>query len=370
MLAVFADSARAEDTTTSVTAESEWQFSVDQTKTVYIYGNSNQSCSEVTVDPYLWLYSDNGESSGQLIAQNDDGNHNSQDQCVSSKIVVELEPGDYLIRAGYCCQQLGLGARPAWGNGIYELVISDVVLTDTTSSTSTTSTEPATTTSSTSTTSPTTTTTELSSTTTADSTTTTTTVLIEETTLAPTTTQLPTQTTVPIVVAPPNLTTTSVATTTTTTTIAEPTTIPESSEVTTTWLATLPLSTATTTLSPTSTLSTTTSLAPTTAPTTTVRPTVPSVTTTLATEPQEATSEPTVADVAELIANTEASELVALMQVASDEVRAEFEAQVDLYSGDFDAYIPVGSGVPIKTRRIVIAVSVATTLPVARRKTV
>ena len=39
----------------TVTQESEWEFTVTQTETVYIYGNSNEPCGSVTADPYLWL---------------------------------------------------------------------------------------------------------------------------------------------------------------------------------------------------------------------------------------------------------------------------------------------------------------------------
>ncbi|MGA1036677.1 MAG: hypothetical protein ACO3VQ_02580, partial [Ilumatobacteraceae bacterium] len=70
----------------TVTAESDWYFTVEQDQTlVVIYGNSNADCENVTADPYLWLYDDNPESTGQLIAADDDGNHNWTDQCVSSK---------------------------------------------------------------------------------------------------------------------------------------------------------------------------------------------------------------------------------------------------------------------------------------------
>lgn len=127
----------------SVTAESEWTFIVSETQTVYIYGNSNEACADITTDPYLWLYN----SSGTLVAQNDDGNHNDQNQCVSSKIVVELQPDTYTILAGYCCSKLGLGNVPGWGDGTYELVILDYDLsggspTTTTTSTTTTTVAP------------------------------------------------------------------------------------------------------------------------------------------------------------------------------------------------------------------------------------
>ncbi|NDB65806.1 MAG: hypothetical protein EB168_09085, partial [Euryarchaeota archaeon] len=116
----------------TVTEESDWYFTVDNDGTlVIIYGNSNQSCQEVTVDPYLWLYS--GDT---LIASDDDGNHNDQDQCVSSKLYVTLDAGDYRLRAGYYPQQLGLGNTPDWGDGEYELV-TDLSLTGTVTTTTT-----------------------------------------------------------------------------------------------------------------------------------------------------------------------------------------------------------------------------------------
>jgi len=134
ILAWFAPTVDASSYT--VTEESEWTFSLNEAKTVYIYGNSNRSCNEGGADPYLWLYDDGPESDGSLITQNDDGNHNSTDQCVSSKIVANLGAGDYLIHAGYCCNQRGLG----YDGPDYELVITDVELTGGTPTTTTTTT--------------------------------------------------------------------------------------------------------------------------------------------------------------------------------------------------------------------------------------
>ena len=106
--------------TLTITEETDIFFTVEEESLVVIYGNSNQSCQEVTVDPYLWLYL--GET---LVASDDDGNHNDQDQCVSAKLYVTLEAGDYRLRAGYYPQQLGLGNTPEWGSGQYEL-LSDI----------------------------------------------------------------------------------------------------------------------------------------------------------------------------------------------------------------------------------------------------
>lgn len=120
----------------TVTEESEWSFTVVETELVYIYGNSNRDCNQPGTDPYLWLYN----SSGTLVAQNDDGNH-GPGQCVSSKIVTSLQPDTYTIRAGYCCSQRNLGSNPS-GNYTYELIILNYDLdgsgTTTTSTTTTT----------------------------------------------------------------------------------------------------------------------------------------------------------------------------------------------------------------------------------------
>ena len=101
--------------TYTVTEESDWYFEVTEDDTnVVIYGNSNSSCEELTSDPYLWLY----DLSGTLITGNDDGNHNSTNQCVSSKIDTTLDAGVYRLHAGYCCNQRGNG----FDGGEYTLV--------------------------------------------------------------------------------------------------------------------------------------------------------------------------------------------------------------------------------------------------------
>lgn len=117
----------------TVTEESDWYFTLEETTLVTIYGNSNANCETVMADPYLWLYDD----SDTLIVADDDGNHNSNDQCVSSKIYTTLDAGDYKLRAGYCCTQLGLGNTPEWGNGEYEL-ITEFGLSSTSTTTTTT----------------------------------------------------------------------------------------------------------------------------------------------------------------------------------------------------------------------------------------
>jgi len=51
------------------------------------------------------------------------------------------------------------------------------------------------------------------------------------------------------------------------------------------------------------------------------------------------------------------AELVAAVQDAPTEVRAAFEEAINLFDGSTDTYVPLGSNVPVKTRRVVIAVS-------------
>src|SRR5210317_1321795 len=115
MFSLFPSVARASSYT--VTEESDWYFEIEQDATnVVIYGNSNSACAGSFADPYLWVY----DLSGNTLAQNDDGNHNSTDQCVSSKIDTTLDAGVYRLRAGYCCRSYGLGSNPSGNN--YELV--------------------------------------------------------------------------------------------------------------------------------------------------------------------------------------------------------------------------------------------------------
>ena len=67
----------------TVTEESDWYFEIDEDSTaVTIYGNSNRSCPESGPDPMLWLY----DLSGDEVAVNDDGNHNSVNPVRVSKL--------------------------------------------------------------------------------------------------------------------------------------------------------------------------------------------------------------------------------------------------------------------------------------------
>jgi predicted exporter len=51
--------------------------------------------------------------------------------------------------------------------------------------------------------------------------------------------------------------------------------------------------------------------------------------------------------------------IIDAVQKAPDEVRAAFEANINLFGDGFNSYIPLGSQIPISTRRAMIAAGVA-----------
>ena len=55
------------------------------------------------------------------------------------------------------------------------------------------------------------------------------------------------------------------------------------------------------------------------------------------------------------LSEVEALALVAAVQDASAEVREAFEDEIDVFAGSSDTYVPLGSSVPISTRRVIIA---------------
>lgn len=68
---------------------------------------------------------------------------------------------------------------------------------------------------------------------------------------------------------------------------------------------------------------------------------------------------------------TELGALVEAVQDAPIEVREAFEEQINVFDGAVDSYVPIGSTVPISTRRLVIAAGAmlaAAPMPSARRK--
>jgi hypothetical protein len=69
------------------------------------------------------------------------------------------------------------------------------------------------------------------------------------------------------------------------------------------------------------------------------------------------------------LSNTQLEELVAAVQDAPPEVRAAFEKEIDIFSGAVDTYVPIGSTVPVKTRRALIAIAaVALAAPAVKRR--
>ena len=57
--------------------------------------------------------------------------------------------------------------------------------------------------------------------------------------------------------------------------------------------------------------------------------------------------------------------LIVAVQNAPTEIREEFEDKIDIYKEGFDDYVPVGSNVPVSTRRTLIAVTAGTVLAAA-----
>jgi hypothetical protein len=73
-------------------------------------------------------------------------------------------------------------------------------------------------------------------------------------------------------------------------------------------------------------------------------------------------------DVAE-ISEEEKTEVTEAVQSAPIEVRQAFEETIDIFSDDFGDYVPLGSAVPVDTRRTLIAVAAgATAIAVSSRK--
>ena len=69
-------------------------------------------------------------------------------------------------------------------------------------------------------------------------------------------------------------------------------------------------------------------------------------------------------DVTEL-SNAEEEALVAAVQEAPTEVRQAFEEKVDVFKSGLDTYVPLGSKIPVGTRRTLIAVTAGITLAAA-----
>lgn len=370
-------------------------------------------------DPQLWLYN---ATTGALITENDDT------LGLQSRIEIDLPAGSYRLRAGTCCGQPDVWRDGVVWNISYELSFTGEQTPTTSVALSTTTTSPTTTTTTT-TEVPTTTTTlpEPTTTSTVQAATTTQPLPVAPTT----TPETSSSTSSPQSSTTWELPTTSIVITTTTTTIAQETTAPATIEVTTSppqtvtttttntpTLTSVPLPTLGTTLPTTSSTTSTTDVPASPAPTTipaeeildnsvgetlsdeefasvldelisgdlTSEQITEVVTQLLETDitsdqaTQLATNPDIIAtldgDSAEQIFEAldisevtpeEAAAIVEAVQGASDEVRAAFENSVDVFGGQVDTYVPIGSSVPVKTRRVLIAAAVAAAPAVRRR---
>jgi hypothetical protein len=69
------------------------------------------------------------------------------------------------------------------------------------------------------------------------------------------------------------------------------------------------------------------------------------------------------------ISAEQAAQLVSAVQNAPKEVKEAFEAEVNVFAGAVDTYVPIGSNVPVSSRRVLIAVSAAmSVMPAPSRK--
>ena len=287
-------------------------------------------------DPQLWLYTEDGVE----IINNDDYNG------LQSYISIQVEPGRYRLRAGTCCYQPNVWRDGQQWNISYELAFNgnpaSTTVAESPTSTlpqATTTDPPQTTTLPTTTTTtstvPPTTTTEQTTTTTEVSTTTTTTTLapvVSSTSVAPSTTELQTTTST----AAPS------TTSTTSSTSVPPTTQPSIPEPT---LPT-PIPTSTSTIPPQITEEEATKIA--------LDPEV------LATITADEATQVFEALVIDELTDTQLEELVASVQEAPQEVREAFESTVDIFDGGLDTYVPIGSNVPVSTRRTLVTLAAVT----------
>lgn len=330
-------------------------YQVTGAQDFYFYWGEGQTVTvrtyawEYGIDSMLWLY----DSNGNLLAANDD--YFGLDSYLSFVAEANMV---YRIRAGVCCWNT---ERWYGQNYILETNVEAVEPPPSTTVPESTTTVPETTT-----TEPPTTTTESPTTTTEPQTTTTST-------------------------EPPTTTTEVVATT------VIPTTLPDVPE--TVAATTLPAVDTTTLPEPTTTLpepTTTSSVTTSTAPKVTTTSSVVNVTTTLPMEvvalpsvttevpipttptgvnendnqlvTEEVTPTPVLSQLPaenleqffesldmEALSPEEKSALINELSNAPEEVKKEFESTVNIYSGEFDEYVPVGSVITVGERKVIIA---------------
>jgi len=71
----------------------------------------------------------------------------------------------------------------------------------------------------------------------------------------------------------------------------------------------------------------------------------------------------------ETIEPEQLEELIAVVQTASESVRESFETAINVFDGKTDTYVPLGSTVPISTRRLVVAAgAMLAAIPTGTRK--
>lgn len=190
-----------------------------------------------------------------------------------------------------------------------------------------------------------TTTTAGETTTTTSTTTTTTTEPPPEPTTTTTAAPAPDKTFQPITIAPAIATTSTTQATTSTQVPTTTTTVPIPTSTTPA------LATTTTVRTPLSTTTTPTPLRPTATTPATSPTTNPTTTTTL---------EPSTTTIPQLETLTEQQitpEIIEQIQNAPESVRREFEQSINIYGGAAETYIPIGSRVPVRTRRVIIITS-------------
>ena len=67
----------------------------------------------------------------------------------------------------------------------------------------------------------------------------------------------------------------------------------------------------------------------------------------------------------EKLSEEQTEELIAAVQEAPSEVREAFEDEIDIFKSGLDTYVPIGSNVPVGTRRTLVAITAGITLAAA-----
>ena len=372
------------------------RISVDSPSRVDVVFGGGLSCVEFSavwpaaLDAYLRVF----DSSGAVIAEDDDGAFDPDTNCYAARVSFDAIPGTYIVRFTRYGTTHGLGFV-SWGstNLTPEPETTNVTTSSSTTSSSSTTTEPSPESTTTSEPEPTSTEPSPSSTSLTGGEPTST---LSDSSLPETTTTAVESGAVSTVAGtsvPPSTTltipsTTATSTTTTETSVDSTTTSSLPSPSVTTTVATSSVAEPVTTSVPaptttqSSTSSTTTSTTP--SPSTTLPPsTVPSPSSTQPAPTVTTTTLPDVTgglvdgdvtadDVAALseidiatLAPDVVAALVEALNDADDEVREAFEEQVDVFSGLVDSYVPVGSNVTVAERRTIVAVTAAIASPLS-----